>query len=165
MNENWEDFCLDPFHEALGAGRVEGSDAAAETSFAEGYTHGKITAINYAIEIGFIQGAINILQEDKNLSDRVTKVIRDIQEQLDSFPDPTSIFSTSTPSNHPETESSESKKDDVQSHLQSVQSKFKLLSTLLGLKDFSLQRLIEDASDGIIQTPASTPERFDASDW
>jgi hypothetical protein len=133
-NDDWLD--TDRFVTAYQQeGRDEGTKDGLLHGFQEGYQLGRTTAIDYGMELGFIQGCAQILSEN-SCSENEKKNLDSLQQALADFPDPDIVFQNSA--------SEETK--TVREQMQRVRARFKVVATQFGLPMLSLEKVMKEAN-------------------
>jgi hypothetical protein len=92
-DQDWDDFCLDPFRSAREDGERLGEEAGLEAGFREGHGLGIITGTEYGMELGFYKGVCSaVAAHQEVLEDRTKKTVADLRLALDDFPGPDQVF-------------------------------------------------------------------------
>jgi hypothetical protein len=107
-NPTWDDIAVDPFAGPYRQGQENGRIAGHEVGFREGYALGRTTALNYGLELGYIQGMLQELRccvsgqatdgevaTNKSGMDRIQRSMDNLMVALDEFP-PTAAEMRST---------------------------------------------------------------------
>jgi hypothetical protein len=111
-NQAWEDICVNPHQAELEEGQRQGQADGRRAGYQEGYRLGSITALDYGVELGFVQGVLqelvrhipdrsNSIGHDGHLlfaaekRDKIVKSISILQTCLDEFPSSDAIFQSS----------------------------------------------------------------------
>jgi hypothetical protein len=200
-DQDWENFCLDPYQSAREEGERQGRDAGLEAGFRDGKKMGINTGTEYGMELGFFTGVCSAVEAatSDNLSqhvseERVRKTVADLRLALDDFPGPDQVFQVRqrpprhqhdgeehTHEHEPEEEdddddddeeddddddngdsenaAAESKKN-VLHKMQRIRARFKLLTVQLGMPNYSLTRVMDEAA-----ATSATATAPDTSDW
>jgi hypothetical protein len=198
-DQDWENFCLDPYQSAREEGERQGRDAGLEAGFRDGQKMGINTGTEYGMELGFFKGVCSAVEAanadnlNQNVSEeRVRKTVADLRLALDDFPGPDQVFQVrQRPPRHQhdgeehthEHESEEDDDDDddddddggngdsenaaaeskknVLHKMQRIRARFKLLTVQLGMPNYSLTRVMDEAA----ATNSATVTAPDTSDW
>ena len=109
-NDAWDAIGFHPHEACIAEGRVQGREAGRQAGYDEGWKLGQTTALEYGMELGFMQGVVECLQlqlqqtqkqggdedDDDGLRNSKTtkalKTCRDLQIDLDRFPRADAIF-------------------------------------------------------------------------
>jgi hypothetical protein len=98
-DQEWENFCLDPYQSAREEGERQGRDAGMEAGFRDGHGMGINTGTEYGMELGFFKGVCSAVEAataeslNQNVSEeRVRKTVTDLRLALDDFPGPDQVF-------------------------------------------------------------------------
>ena len=178
--QDWEDLCLDPYQSSREEGEKRGREAGLEAGFSDGRELGEVTAIDYALDLGFIRGVCTACTRNKQgLDERVQKTLRDLIRAIDDFPGPSHIFREQQQQqhdhdhnhdhNHPAEEPAEavvplddndSSSADVLHKMQRIRARFKLLTVQLGIPHFSLKQVMDE-----VASSSHTLVAPDTSDW
>ena len=197
-DQDWDNFCLDPYQSAREEGEQQGRDAGLKAGFRDGHRMGINTGTEYGMELGFFKGVCSAVEAataadlNQNVSeDRVRKTVADLRLALDDFPGPDQVFQVrQRPPRHQHdgeehTHEHESEQDDddgddgdneddnadieiaaaeskknVLRKMQRIRARFKLLTVQLGMPNYSLTRVMDEAA--ATSAIASAP---DTSDW
>lgn len=168
MADSWEEIATDPFSGPYKEGQQSGRISGREAGYKEGYGIGRTTALNYGLELGYIQGLIDNcdLASDSVESEpskilarqgRIKKSIQNLRSSLQDFPSASDTISMRsnqiiTPSDG--TTDAESPIDgvDVEAKMQRIRARFKLLCVQLDPhKKLQLASIMEEVtpqSDG-----------------
>jgi hypothetical protein len=197
-DQDWENFCLDPYQSAREEGERQGRDAGLEAGFRDGQKMGINTGTEYGMELGFFKGVCSAVEAanadnlNQNVSEeRVRKTVADLRLALDDFPGPDQVFQVrQRPPRHQHdgeehTHEHESEQDDdddddddddggngdsenaaaeskknVLHKMQRIRARFKLLTVQLGMPNYSLTRVMDEAA-----ATSATVTAPDTSDW
>jgi hypothetical protein len=174
MDDDWDAICVNPHEAFVAQGREEGREAGREAGFVQGRQLGQTTAIDYGMELGFIQGVLEELglhgDELSSKNDRAVKTMKDLQQALDRFPQAEAIFQqhqelgTDLPATddlHDDSEQPQAElaHADVRQLLQRIRARFRLLMVQLHLSSVSLPQVMADVTTD--NSPAIPPPTVD----
>jgi hypothetical protein len=96
-DQDWENFCLDPYQSAREEGEQLGRDAGLEAGFRDGHGMGVNTGTEYGMELGFFKGVCSAVEAAANSNqlvseERIKKTVADLRLALDNFPGPDQVF-------------------------------------------------------------------------
>lgn len=98
-DQDWENFCFDPYQSAREEGERLGRDAGLESGFRDGHGMGINTGIEYGMELGFFKGVCSAVEAataanlNQHVSEeRIKKTVADLRLALDDFPGPDQLF-------------------------------------------------------------------------
>jgi hypothetical protein len=98
-DQDWENFCLDPYQSAREEGERQGRDAGLESGFRDGHGMGINTGTEYGMELGFFKGVCSAVEAataanlNQHVSEeRVKKTVADLRLALEDFPGPDELF-------------------------------------------------------------------------
>jgi hypothetical protein len=112
-NQAWDDICINPHQSALEEGHHQGQADGRRAGYQEGYRLGSVTALDYGVELGFVQGVLQeLVQHIQDRSspgivhdghslfaaekrDKIVKSMAALQTCLDEFPDSDAVFQSS----------------------------------------------------------------------
>lgn len=173
---DWDDLCLNPYRNSLEQGRQEGREAGLTSGFQEGRSVGVIKGVEYGMEIGFMRGVVQVVMDEFNSEklgnievthrERIQKTASALSDLLDTFPQPDQLFGEHNqtwlpPTRQGNNEPGQNAEDDTEKEasewsscstsdlhglMQSIRSKFKLLTVQLRWSNFSLKKLMDDAA-------------------
>jgi hypothetical protein len=133
-NDDWLD--TDRFVAAYQQeGREEGTKDGLLHGFQEGYQLGRTTAIDYGMELGFIQGCAQILSEN-SCNDNEKKNLDSLHHALVDFPNPDTVLR----------DSSAEETKTVREQMQRLRARFKVVTTQFGLPMLSLDKVMKEAT-------------------
>jgi hypothetical protein len=103
FDEAWDDLCINPHQAALDEGRELGRRDGRSAGLHEGYNLGQVTAVDHGMELGFVQGVLEVIEDNLDSMDlwssssnekkeRILNTIRLLGNALDEFPGPDEIF-------------------------------------------------------------------------
>jgi hypothetical protein len=175
-NQAWDDICVNPHQEALEEGQRQGHADGRRAGYQEGHRLGSITALEYGVELGFVQGVLQeLVRHIPDLSkdghslfsaekrDKIVKSMTVLQTCLDEFPDSDAVFQRSNngvahtqyldaSDNQTGLDSNDTSASstiaslDVAAKMQSIRARFKLLLVQLGLAQLSLPQIMNAAA-------------------
>jgi hypothetical protein len=107
-NQAWDDICVNPHQAALEEGQRQGHADGQRAGYQEGHRLGSITALEYGVELGFVQGVLQeLVRHIPDVSkdghswfaaekrDKIVKSMTVLQTCLDEFPDSDAVFQRS----------------------------------------------------------------------
>lgn len=161
----WDDLAVNPHAAALAAGRRLGVADGRAAGFGQGYATGLVSATDLGLELGFVRGVVDGLQQQQQQlavliheDERVQKSIDSLRKALDDFPSPAAVFPPNRGGGREDDNADEFStslkaeegvgEDDVAGKMQRIRARFKLLIVQLGLPHFSLKRVMDEAATG-----------------
>lgn len=165
---DWDEFCWNPHQESVQQGEISGSEAGRLAGFKDGKALGQVKGFEMGMEIGFIRGFLEALEpQDDNSpaiiekSGRIQRSIEQLHKVLNEESlQPDAIFQeNNTQLSAKETLSShvydddqelpqadEDSKVDVESKLQRIRARFRVLVVQLKLPKSSLKDYMDEAA-------------------
>ena len=116
-------------------GRVEGTKDGMLHGFQEGYHLGRTTAIDYGIELGFIQGCAQVLSEGA-CDDTEKKNLDALHQAVADFPSAEKVLR----------DRSVEETRTVREQMQRVRARFKVVATQFGFPMLSLEKAMTEAT-------------------
>lgn len=133
-NEDWLD--ADRFVAAYQEeGRDEGKKDGVLHGFQEGYQLGRTTAIDYGMELGFIQGCAQVLSENV-CSDNEKKNLDALRQALADFPSAEKVLR----------DRSAEETRTVREQMQRIRARFKVVAAQFGFPMLSLEKAMTEAT-------------------
>jgi len=174
----WDEICVNPHKEALERGQKEGREAGLLAGFRDGESVGVIKGVEFGMEIGFIRGSLQeilnaialkeLVFDDPSQYEKIEKTTSSLSQMLDSFPPPKEAFrnknaATAAAQSIDVDSEVEANSDspDIASRLQSIKSKFKLLTVQLKWNNFSLKNQMDEAAMDLGDNPKPESQTMD----
>ncbi|CAJ1936889.1 unnamed protein product [Cylindrotheca closterium] len=168
----WDDLCWNPHQESVQRGEISGSEAGRLAGFRDGKALGQVKGFELGMEIGFIRGFLEALEQDNFATvvkneriqrsiDQLHKVLEEelvgpdaifqenhnqlsAKEAKEALPPHQSDDADSPPP--PPSDDEDKSKVDVESKLQRIRARFKVLIVQLKLPKSSLKDYMDEAA-------------------
>ena len=179
MSMDWDDFCWNPHEESVQQGETSGKEAGRLAGFRDGKAMGQVKGFELGMEVGFIRGFLEALEQDQNVSknERIQRSIDQLQRILEEeslqpeviFQDAQSVIAMASKKyEEPPTETTSDEDDedspngeskvDVESKLQRIRARFKVLIVQLKMSKSTLKDVMDEAGKSTIsKDPDSAP--------
>lgn len=147
---SWDALCFDPHQSSLEEGKAKGREAGELAGFRDGQALGRTKGIEFGMELGFIWGFLSVLPKPTN--ERVERSMKELKRALDDFPGLDAMFEQSLQLQNLKTssgnkdDSEDPTKLDVLGMMQRIRARYKLLTVQLGIPNYSLKQVMDEAS-------------------
>ncbi|KAL3927756.1 MAG: hypothetical protein SGBAC_012951 [Bacillariaceae sp.] len=170
---DWDDLCWNPHQESAQQGEISGSQAGRLAGFKDGKAMGQVKGFELGMEIGFIRGFLEALEQDSTLEkneriqrsiDQLHKVLKEESLQPDAiFQENNKLSAKAEAGPLSQSQDSEqepvtdSSKVDVESKLQRIRARFKVLIVQLKLPQSSLKDCMDEAAKSSVSIADQEP--------
>lgn len=151
MMSSWDDICINPHQTEIDSGREEGQIAGLQAGFNDGFALGRTKGIEFGMELGFMRGFLNTV-ESKLLNERLQKKVEELRQAIDNFPSLDAIKTMNKEETYVQEDASETVVApgslDILGSMQRIRAKFKVLTVLLKVPQFSLKAVMNRMESG-----------------
>lgn len=128
----WDSIFTNPHELKLAKGRKDGLEAGVKAGYEDGLDLGGSKGVEFGVELGFIRKACRHISRT-DLSGIHTARIDGILDLVEAFPRPERIFTAG-----------ENQNIDLPNEMQRIRAKFKVLTTLAKMPQFSLKAILAE---------------------
>lgn len=171
MSMDWDNLCWNPHEESVQQGETSGKEAGRLAGFRDGKAMGQVKGFELGMEVGFIRGFLEALEQDENVkkNERIQRSIDQLQKILEEeslqpdviFQDAKLVMamaskkeqesSAAASSNGDEEDSpSGESKVDVESKVQRIRARFKVLIVQLKIPKSTLKDVMDEAGKSTV---------------